>query len=56
MQNKHKQNTSIEIAKQVFDIEAESLAVVKNLLDESFDKAVNLMLQVTGRVVVTGMG
>ena len=54
MQDTH--NTSIEIAKQVFETETASLELVKDSLDENFTKAVDLMLKVTGRVVVTGMG
>lgn len=55
MQDTQKAN-SIDIAKQVFNIETETLELVKNSLDENFNKAVELMLKVRGRVVVTGMG
>lgn len=47
---------SLKIAQEVFDIESETLALVKNNLDQNFQKAVDLILQVKGRVVVTGMG
>jgi arabinose-5-phosphate isomerase len=56
MQDTSKQNSSIEIAKEVFQIETESLNLVKAYLDENFDKAVEMILSITGRVIVTGMG
>ena len=56
MQEINIQKKSLDIAKQVFETEAASLELVKNSLDENFTKAVDLMLKVTGRVVVTGMG
>ena len=49
-------NESIEIARSVFDIEAESLNLVRDSLDESFVKAVDIIHAAAGRVVVTGMG
>lgn len=48
--------THIEKAKQVFDIEIDGLNFVKNNLDENFNKAVDLILNSEGRVVITGMG
>ncbi|MCH2227452.1 MAG: KpsF/GutQ family sugar-phosphate isomerase [Candidatus Caenarcaniphilales bacterium] len=47
---------SIEIAKSVFEVEAETLNLVKDSLDDNFVKAVDLIHAATGRVVVTGMG
>ncbi len=49
-------NESIEIARSVFEVEAETLDLVKNSLDENFIKAVDIIHAAAGRVVVTGMG
>lgn len=49
-------NGVLEIGKQVFETEIESLEQVKNFLSESFIKAVDLILASSGRVIVTGMG
>jgi len=46
----------LAIAQEVFGIEIQSLEEVLNSLDENFNKAVELILQTNGRVVVTGMG
>jgi arabinose-5-phosphate isomerase len=43
-------------AKEVLQIEAESVQRIAEGLDETFIKAVDLILHCTGRVVVTGMG
>jgi arabinose-5-phosphate isomerase len=43
-------------AKRVFDIEAQSILELKARLDHKFDLAVNLLLDCTGKVIVTGMG
>lgn len=48
--------TSISIGQAVFSTEIKSLELVSKSLDENFTKAVELMLKVQGRVVVTGMG
>ncbi len=50
------QKDSIAIAKEVFEIEIDSINAVKDSLGEEFNKAVELILKVEGRVVVTGMG
>ena len=52
----NKQTSSLQIAREVFDIESETLSLVKSQLGSSFEKSVELILQVKGRVVVTGMG
>ena len=44
------------MARDTLDIEAHALLGLKARLDERFVKAVQLMLHVQGRVVVTGMG
>jgi len=47
---------SIEQAKKVLQIEAEAVARLIDRLDDGFDRAVELILNCRGRVVVTGMG
>ena len=46
----------LEEAKKVIRIEAEALTSLAESIDESFEKAVDLILSSHGRVVVTGMG
>lgn len=49
--------TSInELAKEVFDIEANSILRLKENIDENFDKAIEILYNCKGRVIVTGMG
>lgn len=43
-------------AREVLDIEARGLAVVRDRLDDSFVRALELLASCTGRVVVTGLG
>lgn len=45
-----------EIAKNVIAVEIEGLEELKDQINESFDQAVNLLHQCTGKVVITGMG
>jgi arabinose-5-phosphate isomerase len=45
-----------ETARKVLEIEAQAIRELIPRLDESFDRAVELMLACSGRVVVTGMG
>jgi len=47
---------AIEIAKQVLKIESDSISQLMNRLDSSFIKAVELVLNCQGKVVVTGIG
>ncbi|HEG3340321.1 TPA: KpsF/GutQ family sugar-phosphate isomerase [Campylobacter jejuni] len=47
---------AIEIAKEVFEIEAKSIQDLVLNLDDNFAKAVDLMLGVKGRCIVSGMG
>ena len=49
-------NTTLQLARETLDIEAAALLQLKDRLDERFVKAVNMVLAVQGRVVVTGMG
>ena len=48
--------TVLQLARDTLDIEAAALQGLKARLDERFVKAVAMMLDVRGRVVVTGMG
>jgi arabinose-5-phosphate isomerase len=47
---------SMETARRVLRIEAQAIQDVAARLDQSFERAVELLLSCTGRVVVTGMG
>jgi arabinose-5-phosphate isomerase len=49
-------STTLQLARETLDIEAAALLQLKDRLDERFVKAVNMVLAVQGRVVVTGMG
>jgi arabinose-5-phosphate isomerase len=46
----------LQLARETLDIEAAALQDLKSRLDDRFVKAVEMMLHVKGRVVVTGMG
>ncbi|MDY0300384.1 MAG: KpsF/GutQ family sugar-phosphate isomerase [Trichlorobacter sp.] len=46
----------LETARNVINAEAKAVETLANRLDESFVKAVELVLSCTGRVVVSGMG
>jgi arabinose-5-phosphate isomerase len=43
-------------AREVIRLEAQTIAGLAELLDEHFSEAVGMMLETTGKVVVTGMG
>ena len=45
-----------ELAKEVLDIEANSILRLKNNIGEDFDRAVDILYNCKGRVIVTGMG
>lgn len=47
---------TLQLARETLDIEASALLQLKARLDDRFVKAVNMVLGVQGRVVVTGMG
>jgi arabinose-5-phosphate isomerase len=47
---------ALQLARETLDIEAEALMGLKSRLDTRFSEAVQMMLNVKGRVVVTGMG
>lgn len=47
---------SLEVARRVLAIEAEAIRALIDRLDGRFERALELLLQCRGRVVVTGMG
>ena len=46
----------LERARQILEIEKEAISDLAASLDESFEKAIDLILATKGRVVITGMG
>ncbi|WP_227269238.1 KpsF/GutQ family sugar-phosphate isomerase [Roseobacter weihaiensis] len=46
----------LDTARRVIKIETDALHQLEKSLDESFDRAVGLMLAATGRIIVCGMG
>ncbi len=46
----------IDIAKNVFVLEAEAINNLSNLLTEDFSKAIEKILKIKGRLVISGMG
>jgi len=48
--------SSISIGKEVFEVQARALEATAHRLDDAFDEAVNMILETSGRVVVSGMG
>ena len=53
---KRRQESAIDIAKEVLKIESEAIAALAPHLDGDFEVAVDLVLACRGRVIVTGMG
>jgi len=49
-------NTALDLARQVLDIEARSVAALVDRIDGAFLKAIDLLLACDGRVVVSGVG
>jgi arabinose-5-phosphate isomerase len=47
---------ALQLARETLDIETQALIGLKSRLDHRFSQAVQMMLNVKGRVVVTGMG
>ncbi len=47
---------SVDTARRVLEIESRALADLAHRVDASFDRAVDVLVGCTGRVVVTGMG
>lgn len=48
--------SSIKVGKEVFKVQASALAATATRLDSTFDQAVDMILETSGRVVVSGMG
>ena len=55
-QNMSKNKQNIDIGRNVVQIESEALTLLAKRIGEDFDKAVELVFDRSGRVVVTGMG
>ena len=51
-----KMDSSIENGKLVVRIEAEAIAALEHHIDDSFSKAVEMLFNAKGRIVITGMG
>ena len=49
-------DSSIEKGREVIRIESEAVAALASKIDENFSKAVDMIYQCKGRVIVTGMG
>ncbi len=49
-------NSAIEKGKEVVRLEAQAVAGLEEKIDENFARAVELILQSPGRVIITGMG
>src|SRR5574341_1928868 len=47
---------SRETARKVLEIESQAILDLRGRIDASFDRAVEILFECTGRVVVTGMG
>jgi arabinose-5-phosphate isomerase len=54
-ENQNKKD-SLSVAKDVIATEIESLKIVEKQLDENFEKAVNLILDIHGRLIIAGIG
>lgn len=46
----------LKTAKEIFTIEREQLAIVEKKIDKEFEKAVKLIIETKGKVVITGIG
>ena len=49
-------NSINNLAKNVLDIEAQSILRLKDNIGEEFDKAIDILYNCKGRVIITGMG
>ncbi len=56
LQTLNKINSISDLAKEVLQIEADSVLELKNRIDEDFEKAIDILYACKGRVIVTGMG
>ena len=46
----------LEFGKEVIKLQSESVSNLINLLDDNFEKAIDIIIESKGRVVVTGIG
>ena len=53
---KKEEPVSQETARRVLQIESEAVAALAERIDESFDRAVDLLVGCSGRIFLTGMG
>jgi arabinose-5-phosphate isomerase len=49
-------NESIVLAKEVFKVEAQAILALSEKLDHHFEKAIDLIVQIKGKVVLSGIG
>lgn len=56
LQTLNKINSISDIAKEVLQIEADSILNLKDKIDADFEKAIDILHECKGRVIVTGMG
>lgn len=48
--------TSINVGKEVFEVQARALEAAATRLNDAFDQAVKMILETPGRVIISGMG
>lgn len=56
LQTLNKINSICDLAKKVLEIEAKSVADLKDRIDADFERAIDILHDCKGRVIVTGMG
>lgn len=56
LQTLNKINSICDLAKEVLQIEADSILSMKDRIDADFEKAIDILCSCKGRVIVTGMG
>ena len=56
LQTLNRINTICDLAKEVLQIEADSITNLIDRIDENFEKAIEILYNCKGRVIVTGMG
>ena len=56
LQTMNKLNTINDLAIEVLQIEADSILELKNRINKDFEKAIEILYNCKGRVIVTGMG
>lgn len=56
LQTLNKINSICDLAKEVLQIEADSIQNLRNRIDGDFERAIDILYSCKGRVIVTGMG